>query len=107
MACRDDGSTTEGGAVAMRRLAFMLLVAASASDAQIIVRPGQQIGPTAWLSLSAGLVQFGAVNDGTTNSLWDFGSATSARVSYEKVYQPGVTLGVAGGYASIPMVYTG
>jgi len=91
----------------MRRLAVMLLLVASASEAQIIRPSVRSVGPTAWLGLSAGLVQSAIVNDGTTNSRWDFGSATSIRASYEKVYQPGVTFGIAGGYASMPMLYTG
>lgn len=93
----------------MRRLALVLmLVAASVADAQVVIRGGRSsIAPKAWLGLSAGLVQAATVNDGSTNSQWDFGSATSYRASYEAVVQPGVTFGIAGGYASTPLLYTG
>jgi hypothetical protein len=92
----------------MRRLALvLLLVVASISDAQVILRGGRPAAPTAWIGLSAGLVQAVTVHDGSTNSQWDFGSATSYRASYEGVMQPGVTVGIAGSYASTPLLYTG
>jgi hypothetical protein len=93
----------------MRRLALVLLLGAgSVANAQVVIRGGRSsLAPKAWIGLSAGLVQAATVNDGSTNSQWDFGSATSYRASYESVVQPGVTLGMAGSYASTPLRYTG
>jgi hypothetical protein len=107
MTCRVDG-TDKGGIVKRRFALLALVIATSAADAQIIRRPVRSQGPTQWVGFTAGLVQPALLHDGTTSSTWDFGSATEFRLSYEKVLEgAGSSFGVAGGYASAPLLYTG
>jgi hypothetical protein len=89
-------------------LALLPLVIAGDAGAQII-RPGMRFGePSAWVSFGAALVSEFDVRDGTTNSLWQFGDATQYAVSIEKpISGSGVTLGVRGTRARVPLRYSG
>jgi hypothetical protein len=64
--------------------------------------------PSAWVSFGAALMNGFDVHDGTTNSLWQFGDATQYALSLEKpVGSGGVTLGVRGTHARVPLRYSG
>lgn len=93
----------------MRRLflAFLPLVLGGTAGAQII-RPGMRFSePSAWVSLGAGLQNGFDVHDGTTGSTWQFGDATQYVASIEKTLTSGVTFGVRGTTARVPLVYSG
>ena len=93
----------------MRRLFFALVPLFLAADAGAqIIRPGMRFGePTAWVSLGAALQSTFDVHDGTTNSVWQFGDATQYAASIERVLSGGVTLGVRGTHARVPLQYSG
>jgi hypothetical protein len=88
-------------------LALLPLVIAADAGAQII-RPGMRFGePSAWVSFGAALTNTFDVHDGTTNTLWQFGDATQYAVSLEKpISGSGVTLGLRGTHARVPLRYS-
>ena len=93
----------------MRRqfLALVPLFLAADAGAQII-RPGMRFRePAAWASFGAALQNTFDVRDGTTNSLWQFGDATQYAVSIEKAISSGVSFGVRGTHARVPLFYSG
>ena len=93
----------------MRRLLLLALVIVvpSAAGAQIIRRGGMPFQePTTFLSFGAGVLQPWTVNDGTTNSTWDFSDATQFAVALEKNFGAGASLGVRGTTARVPLRYT-
>ena len=94
----------------MRRSSFALLALFIAGDAGAqIIRPGMRFGePSAWVSFGAALASEFDVRDGTSNSLWQFGDATQYAASIEKpISGSGVTLGVRGTHARVPLRYSG
>ena len=75
-------------------------------DAQILRLPKRTNVPIAWISASAGFLQPNTVNDGTTQSEWDFGSGIQYRASLERGIANQSSIGVAGTYApSMPLTY--
>ena len=93
----------------MRRLLLLALVIVvpSAAGAQIIRRGGMPFQePTTFLSFGAGVLQPWTVNDGTTNSTWDFSDATQFAVALEKNFGAGASLGVRATTARVPLRYT-
>lgn len=64
-------------------------------------------GPTAWASFWAGFVQPTTVQDGTTGSTWQFGTAPQLGVSLEKNIQSNSSLGVRATFSRAPVTYTG
>jgi hypothetical protein len=93
----------------VRRLFLTLLPLAIAADAGAqIIRPGMRFGePNAWVSLGAGLQNGFDVHDGTTGSVWQFSDATQYVASIEKRMTTGVTFGVRGTHARVPLLYNG
>ena len=94
----------------MRRLCIALvpLVIAADAGAQIIRRPGMRVQePTAWVSLGAALQNSFGLRDGSTGSVWQFGEATQYAASFERRLTGGVTLGVRGTHARVPLNYSG
>jgi hypothetical protein len=86
-------------------ITLLILCASAAAEAQII-RPRFQLSqPTAFLSLGVGLQQGWAVNDGATNSVWQFGDATQYVASLEKALSGGASIGLRGSYAKVPLLY--
>jgi hypothetical protein len=83
------------------------LLASHHAGAQII-RPrfGLQ-APTVWVSAGAALQQAFSVTDGTTGTQWQFGSATMYEASLEKALASGMTIGVRGSTALVPLNYAG
>ncbi len=93
----------------MRRqfLALLPLLLAADAGAQII-RPGMRFRePGAWASFGAALQNTFDVRDGTTNSVWQFGDATQYAASIEKAISSGVSFGVRGTHARVPLFYSG
>ncbi|MDB4889367.1 MAG: hypothetical protein JWL61_1222 [Gemmatimonadetes bacterium] len=86
-------------------IGFFVCLASHGAEAQII-RPRFQVGqPTAFLSLGVGLQQGWSVNDGASNSLWQFSDATQYVAAIEKALSGGASLGLRGTYAKVPMQY--
>lgn len=94
----------------MRRLLllFVPLVAARAG-AQIVRHPQSMYftEPAAWVSFGAALSQGWTVHDGSTGSVWEFGSGTLYSASLEKTISGGTTLGLRGVTSRSPLRYTG
>jgi hypothetical protein len=88
-------------------LALVPLVLAAPAGAQII-RPGMRFQePTAWASLGAGLQNTFSVRDGTSGSVWEFGDGIQYVAALEKTVSSGVTFGVRGTHARLPLRYSG
>lgn len=92
----------------VRRLLLLLPLFALPAGAQIVRRPQSMYfqEPAAWVSFGAALMQGWSVRDGTTNSVWDFGSGTQYAASLEKALSGGATLGIRGATMRAPLRYT-
>lgn len=93
----------------MRRLPFVLLallLVQADAGAQIIRQRYQLNGPSAWVSVGAGIQQGFTVTDGTTNRLWEFSDATEYSASLEKTLSGGASIGLRGGTAKVPLRYS-
>ena len=91
-----------------RALAALVLLATVAplADAQIFDVPRRSSLPVVWASLSAGFLSYQAdVVDGRTESVWRFGSALQYRGSAEFDVGNSGAVGMALGYADVPMTY--
>src|SRR5262245_11967055 len=66
----------------------------------------QRTEPQFYASLWVGYHQLQPVDDGTSGSTWDFGSAAEYRATLEYSIGNESTLGVAGRYAKMPLVYS-
>ena len=64
--------------------------------------------PSVWASASIAGFTANGVNDGRTDSEWNFGNSTNwqYRGSLEKTISGGNSFGIAGSYAHIPVVYS-
>lgn len=88
---------------------FLLALATHQASAQrrrpSAVRYGE---PGYWFSAGAGLFNGPGVNDGRTNSSWDFGNSSNLqyRASLEKTAGSGSTIGIAGTYSHVPFTYS-
>jgi hypothetical protein len=86
-------------------LAALALLAQSA-EAQIIRVPKNTSGePAFWGSAAIGLLQLQAIDDGRSQSRWDFGSAVQYRASLEYAISRGNSVGVSGTFSRAPMTY--
>lgn len=63
--------------------------------------------PSVWVSAGAALQQGFSVVDGTTGSVWRFGSATTYDAAIEKTVGNGLLVGVRGSNGLIPVDYRG
>ncbi|MEO7457723.1 MAG: hypothetical protein ABIY52_15785 [Gemmatimonadaceae bacterium] len=93
----------------MRRLVVLMSLLAAAVPAESqIVRPRFQVSaPAAWVSASIGQQGAFSLRDGTSGSTWEFGSSNPIGVSLEKGFTNGVSAGVRGSTAQVPLRYTG
>ncbi|MEO7366729.1 MAG: hypothetical protein ABIZ36_02150, partial [Gemmatimonadaceae bacterium] len=90
---------------------LVMLVAATAADAQVRRRAPLPAEPATWVTVSAGLFNGNTVSDGATQSTWDLGQATNPqlRVAAERSLQgqSHISVGVAGTYQHAPFTYSG
>jgi len=84
-------------------LLFMLLLPL-ALPAQIM-RVRVERDPSAWTSLSVGLVDLAGVEDRDTKSTWAFGQGVQYRVSLEKALRGQSGIGVVATFAEMPLTY--
>lgn len=87
-------------------LSLVALLAAVPAGAQIIRLP-RATEPAAWASFGIGLLQAQTVVDGSTGSSWEFGSGLQWRASLEKSSGNGVSYGLTGTLAHMPLRYDG
>jgi hypothetical protein len=87
-------------------LALVPLFIAADADAQVI-RRGMYTQPSAFVSL--GMARQGAftVRDGATRSEWRFGDATQYTGSFERALGPGLSFGLSGSTARVPVTIVG
>jgi hypothetical protein len=57
------------------------------------------------MTISAGFLAPPAVQDGATNSMWDFGTSYPVKVTAERTVAGGVSVGVGLSYVRAPLVY--
>jgi hypothetical protein len=87
-------------------LACTLCYAARAG-AQTIVR-GNATGPTAnnWIGVSMGIQQGFTVDDGKTNTNWQFSGGEQFALSLEHSLSPGISVGVEFGHTASTLTYS-
>jgi hypothetical protein len=96
----------------MRRFFFALLVLMFAAGSLSAQRRSSvyktNTDPGAWFTVGIGGFTGTGVNDGRSNSSWDFGNSTNLqyRASLEKALAGGSSFGVSGSWAHVPFVYT-
>lgn len=87
-------------------LGAALALAATPAGAQVIRYPARR-PPGAWVTLSAGVLQFGdVIDDGTTDSEWAFATAAQLRASVERVRRGGTSYGLTASYARPSLDHT-
>jgi hypothetical protein len=79
---------------------------AARSSAQVPF-PRRAVAPSAWTSLSVGLLQVQTMYDPDSDSEWDFGNVVQFRATIERDLQRGTSLGLAVAYARAPLTYAG
>lgn len=100
-------STRSRLAVAITLLAVAAPAVAPALGAQVVRLPRRSREPALWASLGAGYMQMGTVNDGRTQSSWQFGDGFQFRGSLEYAIGAGLAVGVVGSTAHLPLRYVG
>lgn len=89
-----------------RGIAYVLLgsmVMAASAGAQI----GSGAEPGYWVGLSVGYQDGVTTTDSRTNATWAFSYAAQLRATFEKVLQPGISVGIAAGFSTPSLTYTG
>ncbi len=69
-------------------------------------RPGFGQQPQTWVGLSVGFIDGMTIDDGQTASEWQFGYSTQVRASLEMAVQGDMTVGLAAGFSTAPLVYS-
>ena len=88
----------------MRRLVLALLPLFLAADAGAqVIRRGLYTEPSAFVSLGVARQGAFSVRDGGTNSTWHFGDATQYTGSFEHSVGPGLSFGLSGNTARVPV----
>ena len=86
---------------------MLLLATAATAGAQIGRRGPMLAEPRQWVGVALAFGNPGQVVDGSSGSTWNFGSATSFRLSGERTLANDITVGLAVSNASAPLRYTG
>jgi hypothetical protein len=90
-------------------IAFVLLMASAESIHAQRRMPRIGLGePSTWVTLGAGFFTGNGVNDGRTESTWDFGSSTNVqyRASLERTIGQQSSIGLIGTYVRVPFMYS-
>lgn len=95
----------------MRRIAIGLIVMMACAESLSAQRriPGIRAAePSIWINGGVGLFTGNGVNDGRTESEWDFGNSTNFlyRASLEKTIGTQSSIGLIGTYVRVPFTYT-
>jgi len=83
------------------------VITAASAGAQVSRRGGQEVEPGYWVGLSIGYQDGITTTDNRTDATWAFSYAAQLRATLEKVLQPGVSIGVAAGFSTPSLTYTG
>ena len=89
-----------------RTLCSMILLAGIPATQQAQIgrqRPTAPADPGYWIGLSIGYVEGITTTDDATGATWRFGYTSQLRATVEKTLSPGMTFGVAAGYANAPL----
>lgn len=107
---RANRKTTWGNMMRRFSLALLMVMFVGGSlGAQMPRRPSAYTNdPSYWITLGVAGFQPNAVNDGVTDSKWDFGNSTDFqyRGSIEKGGNNGASFGVSGSWSHVPFVYS-
>ena len=90
-------------------IVFVLVMASVESLGAQRRMPGLGVRePSIWLTAGAGFFTGNGVNDGATESTWDFGSSTNFqyRGSMEKTIGDQAAIGLIGTYVRVPFIYS-
>lgn len=91
-------------------LAFGTCVAAGMAPGALAQYPRSPQGylqqPKTWVGLSVGFLDGMTIDDGDTDSEWQFGYSTQVRATLEEVVQGNMTVGVAAGFSTAPLTYS-
>ena len=85
----------------------LLAVLSTPSLAQVPPFPSRASGPTAWTSLSVGLLRIPTMYDPASEATWDFGNVVQFRGTLEREFRRGASVGVAASLARAPLTYVG
>jgi hypothetical protein len=93
----------------VRRIAVLvsLFIASAQVGAQIISVPKGSLArePAFIFGVTVGLQSIQSINDGRTQTIWDFSQAAELGASLEKTLSRGVSFGVAATYSKMPLRY--
>jgi hypothetical protein len=100
---------TNGDVVKKAAVMMLMLFAAGPAHSQVRRRMPSLVEPSTWISGGIGLFNGNGVNDGSTNSSWDFGNATTPqyRLAIEQVVGRSTSIGAATTYTHVPFTYLG
>lgn len=95
----------------MRAISIVLVMLVAAADSLHAQRriPGIRVSePSTWVTVGTGFFTGNGVNDGRTESTWDFGSATNFqyRGSLERTIGDRSSIGLIGTYVRVPFNYS-
>jgi hypothetical protein len=97
--------------IVIRRFAFAALIAAAAAPVGAQIGRGRQAGystgPDYWVGLSYGYMDGLTLNDGHSNSTWEFRYASQLRATLEKTISNGISLGASAGFSNPQLSYVG
>ena len=85
--------------------AAFFTVHSATAEAQIMRRPVAR-KPTNWLGANVGIVRAYALSDGVTSATWRFGSGIEYAGRLEHPTRSGISVGVQGSHAQIPLSYS-
>ncbi|HWL39077.1 MAG TPA: hypothetical protein VNO75_02480 [Gemmatimonadaceae bacterium] len=94
----------------MRLISIVFVILAASAEVLHAQRriPRPLVGePATWVTAGAGFFTANGVNDGATESTWDFGSATNFqyRASLERTIGDRSSIGLIGTYVRVPFTY--
>ena len=105
------GLAFETGDHVIRRIACVVLIAATAAPLGAQISRGRQggfaAGPEYWVGLSYGYMDGLTLNDGHSNSIWQFRYTSQLRATLEKTISGGVSVGASAGFSNPRLSYIG
>jgi hypothetical protein len=91
-----------------RIVCSMLVLFAATAHAQIRRQPQTfNTDPDYWVGLSLGYMEGITLSDDQTGAIWEFGYSSQIRATLEKTISRGATVGIAAGFANVPLNYEG
>src|SRR5207248_5460817 len=91
----------------MRRTTIILLLCAASSLAAQFPRGRPSAEPGTWADFGIGISQGFDIDDGSTNSSWQFGTGTQYVVALDRTMEQQSSLGVTATFGKLPLRYFG